>query len=140
MMIDPHLVELVRSIARRGRVRAADVEALHDALQQRTGAAITRAEAELLLGLQRAVRGGTNDPDWDDLFVGALAHHLLGASGHAVRSREAALTASCGLTPAELAPDAIAWVLDRLPHQGWQTEAERALRAFMTSESRAVAL
>ncbi|MDJ0948330.1 MAG: hypothetical protein QNJ94_05365 [Alphaproteobacteria bacterium] len=38
---------------------------------------VTRREAEVILALNDAVRGAENAPDWRDLFVKAMANHLM---------------------------------------------------------------
>ncbi|MCB1381809.1 MAG: hypothetical protein KDJ73_02530 [Notoacmeibacter sp.] len=52
---------------------------------------ITRAEAEVLFDLNDRTVAARNHPSWDDLFVKALANHLMCASGYTAPSREEAL-------------------------------------------------
>lgn len=80
-----------------GKVTAADVEILRRALYAAGGdksLAITRAEAEALFDISDATAGAENDPAWADLFVKAIANHIMFASGHSVPSREDALRRS----------------------------------------------
>lgn len=80
-----------------GVVDAADVEILRRALYAAGGQrslAVTRDEAEVLFDISDATAAAANDPAWADLFVKALANHIMFASGHAVPSREQALARS----------------------------------------------
>lgn len=52
---------------------------------------ISRTEAEVLLEINDATDPARNDPAWADLFVKAVANHLMAASGYAVPSRDEAL-------------------------------------------------
>ena len=54
-------------------------------------AGITRAEAEILFDLNDRTVASRNHPSWDDLFVKALANHLMCASGYSAPTREEAL-------------------------------------------------
>ncbi|PLX36878.1 MAG: hypothetical protein C0606_13850 [Hyphomicrobiales bacterium] len=53
--------------------------------------AITRTEAEILFNLNDATIEADNAPAWSDLFVKAIASHLLAAQGFRVPSRNEAL-------------------------------------------------
>lgn len=53
--------------------------------------AVSREEAELLFAIDGATDAPKNHPAWSDVFVKAIANHLLAASGYAVPSREEAL-------------------------------------------------
>jgi hypothetical protein len=80
-----------------GRVGKAEVELLRRILYAYGGSgniAVTRAEAEVLFDINDTTRTADNDPEWDDLFVKAIANHLLAGHGHDIPSREAALTRS----------------------------------------------
>jgi len=89
--------EIKRLIAeRRGgpRVVAGDVQIIRRFLFAAGGAgnvAVTRKEAELLFDLNDLVDGAKNDPDWSDLFVKAIANHLMAHIGYAPTPREEAL-------------------------------------------------
>lgn len=63
--------------------------------------AVTRAEADVLLEINRAVAPGKSSPAWTDLFVKAVGNALLSGFGHAVPSREAALAAEAWLDDAD---------------------------------------
>lgn len=53
--------------------------------------AVTRAEAELLFDINDATMGIDNDPAWTELFVKAIANHLMAHFSYAPPSREEAL-------------------------------------------------
>ena len=53
--------------------------------------AVTRAEAEVLFDINDATANAENDPEWNELFVKAIANCLMAASGYDVPSRETAL-------------------------------------------------
>jgi hypothetical protein len=77
-----------------GRVGKAEVELLRRILYASGGAgniAVTRTEAELLFDINDATRTAGNDPNWADLFVKAIANHLLAGHAHDVPPREVAL-------------------------------------------------
>jgi len=86
-------------LARDSRLEPGRVNAAEAALLRRViyaygsdgGAAITRAEAEILFDINDAVADADNDPDWTDLFAKALANFLMAASGYSAPSREVAL-------------------------------------------------
>lgn len=52
---------------------------------------LSRSEAELLCHLNRATAESQNDPAWSDLFIKAIANHVLGMSGYVAPSRQEAL-------------------------------------------------
>ena len=77
-----------------GRIGKPEVELLRRILYAYGGSgniAVTRTEAEVLFEINDATRTADNDPDWADLFVKALADHLLSNHGHDVPPREVAL-------------------------------------------------
>lgn len=53
--------------------------------------AVTRAEAEFLFDLNDLVADAKNDPAWTDLFVKAIANHLMAHIGYKPAGRETAL-------------------------------------------------
>lgn len=53
--------------------------------------AVTREEAELLFRLNDLTVEEMNDPTWNELFVKAMANHILGCSGYEAPTREEAL-------------------------------------------------
>ena len=53
--------------------------------------AISRAEAEVLFDINDATHEASNDPAWSDLFVKAIANHLMAASGYSMPARAEAL-------------------------------------------------
>ncbi len=55
------------------------------------GIAISRAEAELLFDLNDLTMAADNDAAWSELFVKAVANHLMGHIGYSAPSREEAL-------------------------------------------------
>ncbi len=73
-------------------VDAADVDLLRRMLFAAGGDGstdVTRAEAEVLFDLHDQTVGQDNDPGFSDLFVKAIAQHVLAASGRQVPTREA---------------------------------------------------
>ena len=77
-----------------GRIGKAEVELLRRVLYAYGGAgniAVTRAEAEVLFDINDATRTAVNDPAWADLFVKAIANHLLAGHEHDVPPRDVAL-------------------------------------------------
>ncbi|MBO0758890.1 MAG: hypothetical protein J2P54_23840 [Bradyrhizobiaceae bacterium] len=57
----------------------------------RDGAAVSRAEAEMLFDIDAAATERTDQGRFDDLFAKAVAHYVLAAAGHEVPPREIAL-------------------------------------------------
>ncbi|MEM8626621.1 MAG: hypothetical protein AAGF32_01665, partial [Pseudomonadota bacterium] len=53
--------------------------------------AVSRQEAEALFAINDATDEKRNDPAWSDLFVKAIANHIMFVSGYAPPSREDAL-------------------------------------------------
>jgi hypothetical protein len=53
--------------------------------------AISRSEAEVLFDINDATSEADNDPAWSDLFVKAIANHLMAASGYSMPTRAQAL-------------------------------------------------
>ncbi|MGE3245521.1 MAG: hypothetical protein AB7F96_00630 [Beijerinckiaceae bacterium] len=77
-----------------GSIGAAEVDLLRRILYAFGGSgniAITREEAEVLFDINDATLNGDNDPAWQDLFVRAVANHLMSLSGYSVPSRTSAL-------------------------------------------------
>jgi hypothetical protein len=87
---------------RAGAIDRADVEVIRRLVYGtggQSGLAISRAEAEFLLALDRATAGADNDRAWRELFVKAITMSLLfgGASPDAVDEEEVAwLTGQLG--------------------------------------------
>ncbi len=77
-----------------GRIGEAEVDLLRRILYAFGGdeaIAISRDEAEILFDINDATRNAENDPSWTDLFVKAIANHVLAGSGYQVPSRQEAL-------------------------------------------------
>jgi hypothetical protein len=77
-----------------GRVTSGDVDLLRRVLYAAGGQqhmAITREEASVLFDINDQTDTEANDPSWHDLFVKAVANHIMFASGYMVPSREEAL-------------------------------------------------
>jgi hypothetical protein len=55
------------------------------------GAAVSRAEAEMLFDIDAAATERADQGRFDDLFAKAIAHYVLAATGHEVPPREIAL-------------------------------------------------
>jgi hypothetical protein len=74
-------------------VCAGDVEMLRQAVfafGAGGNVAVSREEAELLLEINDATAGATNDPAWEDFFAKALGNHLMMAATRAAITREEA--------------------------------------------------
>lgn len=77
-----------------GSIGAGEVDILRRVLYAAGGPghlAITRTEAEALFDINDATLKGQNDPSWRDLFVKAIASHVMTISGYQPPSREEAL-------------------------------------------------
>ncbi|NHK28074.1 hypothetical protein FF098_009175 [Parvularcula flava] len=75
-------------------IDARDVERIRTFLFAAGGAgnvAITREEAEFLFDLNDAVYSASNDPAWADLFMKAIANHLMAHIGYLPPTRREAL-------------------------------------------------
>jgi hypothetical protein len=82
--------------ARKGgpRISHADADLLRRYLYASAGdgsIAITRDEAELLFDLHEMTASADNDPSWSDLFIKAVAAHLMAHVGYRPLPREEAL-------------------------------------------------
>lgn len=78
----------------RGAVSQKDVALLRRILYAQGGGGnlgISRAEAEVLFDLNDKTAQADNHADWDHLFVGAIANHLMCVSGYMPPTREDAL-------------------------------------------------
>jgi hypothetical protein len=76
------------------RIAKSDVELLRRFLYAGGGAgavAVTKQEAELLFDLHDLTGGADNDPTWPDLFLKAIASHLMAHIGYRPLPREEAL-------------------------------------------------
>jgi len=58
----------------------------------RNGAAVSRAEAEMLFNIDAAAAERTDQGHFDDLFAKAVAHYVLAAAGRPVPPRDVALS------------------------------------------------
>ena len=77
-----------------GMVGEAEVDLLRRILYAFGGdatIAISREEAEILFDINDATKDSKNHPSWSDLFVKAIANHVLAGSGYQVPSRQEAL-------------------------------------------------
>ncbi|MDP4594278.1 MAG: hypothetical protein NWT00_06905 [Beijerinckiaceae bacterium] len=87
-----------------GSIGAAEVDLLRRILYAfgaEGAAAVSRAEAEALFDINDATLYGDNDPAWQDLFVKAIANHLMALSGYGVPSREEAIRREAWLSNTE---------------------------------------
>ena len=88
-------LEAIRAhVLAEGQIDAAEADRVRAVLFAAGGdgnVAITRAEAEYLFDLNDAARGGDTDPAWSDLFVKAIASHLMAHIGYRPLSRREAL-------------------------------------------------
>ncbi len=62
------------------------------------GAPVTRAEADVLFDIDAAGTERTDEGRFDDLFVKAVAHHVLAATGRPVPPRDIALASATPLS------------------------------------------
>lgn len=88
------LKRLVLERAGGARIERAVVDLLRRLLYAAGGAgatAITREEAELLFDLNDATASAENDPAWSELFIKAIAAHLMAHVGYKPLPREEAL-------------------------------------------------
>jgi hypothetical protein len=77
-----------------GHVTVDDVTLLRRVLYAFGGdgsAAVTRSEAEALLAIEEATADGSQAPEWQELFVKAIAGAMMASSGYKVPAREEAL-------------------------------------------------
>ncbi len=77
-----------------GRVSRAEVDLLRRILYAYGGdgnIAITQAEAEVLFRINEATANADNDPSWNELFVKAIANHVMCSAGYEPPTREVAL-------------------------------------------------
>lgn len=130
--------------AARGRVHfsrtvdAADVELLGRILSH-NGGAISRAEAEILFDIADACTGPANDEAWSQLFVRAIANHLLGSAAPLERAAGPAPAATAVFGPegdwsslvTQIDPAGASWLQSRIHRDGRVSKAERALLAFV---------
>jgi len=112
----------------------ADLAAIRLALAAGEGS-VDRAEADILLDIHAAASVAPA-AEWEDLFVGAVVHHLHGASGHSVRPRAAAIEASAGLEPLPIAPEAARWIAARTRALARRDDAVRVILAVAGVETR----
>jgi hypothetical protein len=108
-----------------------------------SGAAVTRAEADVLFDIADTCESVATDNGWERLFVRAIANHLLGSSAprrQALRAAPAAGSAEQADLPANGASGFVAsrlddagasWLASRIHRDGQVTRAERALLAFV---------
>ncbi|MCB2112397.1 MAG: hypothetical protein KDD85_02480 [Parvularculaceae bacterium] len=85
---------LVRDRKGGARVSRDDAQLLRRYLYASAGdgsVAVTRAEAELLFDLHEMTYAADNDPAWSDLFIKAVAAHLMAHVGYRPLPREEAL-------------------------------------------------
>lgn len=119
--------------AARGRIHfsrtvdAGDVELLDRLLHRgaKAGSPVSRAEAEVLFEIADACTG-ENDEAWDELFVGAIAGHLVGAALPASGELDVDFD---GHAPVE--SGSADWLDDRIHSDGRISRSERALLAFI---------
>lgn len=69
-----------------------------------SGIAVSREEAEALFDINDATLNGDNHPSWQDLFVKAIANHVMALSGYTVPSRAEALRREVWLEDTSVSP------------------------------------
>lgn len=77
-----------------GLIAKAEVDLLRRILHAFGGdgnIAVTRAEAEVLFRINDRTAAADNDPSWNDLFVKAIANHVMCSAGYEAPTREVAL-------------------------------------------------
>lgn len=92
---------------RPGCVGAAEVDVMRRLLYAYGGSGqigVSREEAEVLFEINDATLGAENDPSWNELFVKAIAHHVLAFSGVAPPPREEALRRERWLEDTDVSP------------------------------------
>ena len=102
----------------------------------RDGAAVSRAEAEILLRIDAAATERTDQGRFDDLFAKAVAHYLLSATGLGVPPRNVALARETPLTTwasrqpnGNIDADVLAWIAS---HANGRKRLSGALAAIIT--------
>jgi hypothetical protein len=143
-MIGEGEVELIRRILKAGGGPAAR--------------AISRAEAEVLFRINDQTVEEMNDPSWNELFVKAMANHVLGGGGRAVATRAEALrrdtffdhaetdlagffrrmaaaSADAAFTFARVAEEEAAWLAERFTGNRLIHDNERAVVALISVEA-----
>lgn len=79
------------SMLRISREATATVRRVLYAMGGHNNVAVTRPEAELMFNLNDRTAASSNDPEWNELFVKAIANFMMATSGYRVESREKAL-------------------------------------------------
>ena len=96
---------------------------------------VTRAEADALFDINDAAFERTDGGAFADLFVKAIAHHVLASAGHAVPSRATAIAATTELADWAVAEvdvaDVSAWLMARLRRCGHRDAKLTALAALV---------
>jgi hypothetical protein len=88
-----------------GCISQAETEILRRVLYAAGGSgnvAVTRAEADILFDINDATLNVDNDPAWSDLFVKAIANHVMAVSGYQPAPREDTLRRSKWLDDTEV--------------------------------------
>ncbi len=81
----------VNSMLRISREATAIVRRVLYAMGGHNNVAVTKAEAEMMFNLNDRTSTAQNDPEWNELFVKAIANFMMATSGYRVESREKAL-------------------------------------------------
>jgi len=105
----------------------------------RDGAAVTRAEADMLFDIDAAATERTDHGRFDDLFSRAVAHYVLASAGRAVPPRDAALAPETGLatwafvqTNVRVDAEIEAWIVAQLNGRKRLSEALVALTLLIS--------
>jgi hypothetical protein len=107
---------------RPGVIDAADVEVIRKlvyGLGSQSGMAISAVEAAFLFELEHATAGAQNAPAWRDLFVKAIAMHLLFA----------------GSSPDRIDEPEARWLIEQIRPDKPNLDNERALLAYLKQEA-----
>ena len=86
------------------------------------GEGVDRAEADFLFDLNDATSGKNNSPAWKDLFVGAIAKHVLEDE----------------VSPGAIDEDEADWLIERIEGDGIYDENEKALLLYIKANAKEI--
>jgi hypothetical protein len=102
------------------------------------GAPVSRKEADILFEIDAVAAERLDGGRFDDLFVKAVAHHAIGATGHAVPPRAVALDAATPLeswaSPAgtrDVDAEILRWIADHVQRRRRLSNALMTIAAFL---------
>ena len=118
--MDKPLAELFKDLVADGMIDGEEVKKLRERLY--TDGVIDRAEAEFLFQINDAVSGKNNDPAWKDLFVEAIASHVLTDPN----------------SPGVIDEEEGNWLAEKLVSDGKIDETEQALLAYIKRNAKSI--